>query len=467
MRFSDLPSPLSGTNVSVADRLDPYWDGLWEQGTQGVWSRYDEIQRQRQAKLGRLPGIAKMSEDDAWHHVLSPVRWNEKLAALSVIDAFRTASIEQIAALTGSSMALSEQSALMAGLFNSGLVDVGRAAGNLAPTIASRVGYLLRPARTKMFRQRLAPHLTYPEYVSVTGGLGWQPGGFYDRHNVLSTELALRVAELCDVGTVLGEKFASFDLLFGSGVGREPISTTARGDGLIVRADGLRIVFELTASLPATTDENRKFTRWAQYFDSASFESNATVVVFVVANPINTTSPIRPRQVRMRAREALSMYPGHGKVRGRDRMFMVSWDDWFPGPGECTEDFLSLAVTPVLADVGSQKVHLLDPYNLEVDTERFDPFAIMDNAAGLASVPYWIRSQFSPPQLINLLYERHGIHPFPVAPPRKKSGPGRTIFRRNSTGSANVPVRLRTLTTNVVTGAQLPPACIEELAISS
>ena len=84
-----------------------------------------------------------------------------------------------------------------------------------------------RPSNTTVFDKRVAPHLTFPEWVSVTGGQPWSSASQFDRHNLLAAELGLRLFEYADIGTVLGEKLSSIELLAGSGLGRSCRSRTA------------------------------------------------------------------------------------------------------------------------------------------------------------------------------------------------------------------------------------------------
>jgi hypothetical protein len=447
---------LAGSGVSVAERIDPFYDGLWVQGSQGAWARAGESHRQSGAGLGRLPAILQMDADEAWDTVTSSYRWGLKLAVLSTVDAYRTASVQQVQAITGAGMIAGRSPATLSALFATGLLDLGRPASALVPTEAGRVGYLLRPSRTKVFERRLAPLLTYPELVSITGGRGWMSGGFYDRHNVLSTELSLRVAELCEVGTVMGEKFASHDLLFGTGVGRAEVESFSRGDGVIVRADGLRIVFEMTASLNASNVETQaKFDKWAALFDRDPFDANGTVVVFVVANQPDKphASKVSVPMLRARIADAIRRHPGSGRVRSRDRFFIVDYSDWFPQAGTVSDGFFTMRAQTVPMRPGDAPriVDLLNQFELDMGQARFDASAIIRNAAGLRSTPTWLRDGQAPPQVLDAMLTAHGLADIPVAPRWDGKGPGR-MLNDGSSGGVSTPARpvvsLRTVTDN-------------------
>lgn len=456
--FSAVRSPIAGTSAALEARIDPFYDGLWVQGSQGFWARAAEAARQSAAGLGKMPKIASLSADEAWESVMSSYRWNEKLAVLSVVDAFRTITVQQAQAITGAEAMLTGTNVqALSALYAAGLIDLGRSAAALVPTEAASLGYLLRPSRTKVFDRRLAPHLTYPELVSVTGGLGWQAGGYYDRHNVLSAELILRAAEMCEVATVLGEKYATHDLLFGTGVGRPPIESASRGDGVIVRADGLRIVVEMTTSLsPKAQATKEKFARWARLFERAPFDANGVVVVFVIANPpgAQVSTPVTPKQVRALVAEAIEAHPGSGRVRSKDRFFIADFSRWFPAPGLVDESFFTLRAQKaikrpdVARNATGEEVDLLDIFDVAgVQSPRFDPMAIVDNAAGLRCVPTWIRQRSSPPQILDALIADSGLSYLPVSPRRDGSGPGR-IAAAGAAGPAQPVQRMQTLTHN-------------------
>ncbi len=456
--FSHIRSPISGTSAAVGARIDPFYDGLWVQGSQGFWARSTEARRQSAAGLGRMPKIASLDVEQAWESVMSNYRWNEKLAVLSAVDAFRTITVQQAQAITGAeSMLTGTNVQALSALFAAGLIDLGRSAAALVPTEAASLGYLLRPSRTKAFDRQLAPHLTYPEIVSITGGLGWQAGGYYDRHNVLSAELILRAAEMCDIATVLGEKYATHDLLFGTGVGRPAIESASRGDGVIVRADGLRIVLEVTTSLsPKAQATKEKFARWARLFEKAPFDSNGVVVVFVIANPpgAQVSTPVTPKQVRALVAEAIESHPGSGRVRSKDRFFIADFTSWFPAPGVVDESFFTLRAQKaikrpdVARNATGEEVDLLDIFDVAgPEHPRFDPLAIVANAAGLRCTPTWIRARSSPPQILDALIDRSGLAHLPVSPRRDGSGPGR-VAAAGVAGPAQPVQRMQTLTHN-------------------
>ncbi|QCB97667.1 hypothetical protein E5206_12675 [Arthrobacter sp. PAMC25564] len=91
------------------------------------------------------------------------------------------------------------------------------------------------------------------------------------------------------MGLVMGEKLSSVDLLAGAGLGRRlPKADNRRADGTIIREDGMRIVFELTATASASFDN--KVRRWAELIAARPLETSGLTVVFIAA-PTRTVPP--------------------------------------------------------------------------------------------------------------------------------------------------------------------------------
>lgn len=453
MKLSSLTSPLAGTGVAGHERIDPFYDGMWTKGTQGLWTRYGEAKAQQEAGLVSLPRYLDRAPETAWETVTDRNLWGLKLAFLSAVDSYRTVTAEQVAAITGAKFHLSAHSPVVPSMFTSGLIDLGRVSSGLGAGPAGRLGFLYRPSRTNAFTSRFAKTLTYPELVSVTGGLPWISGGFYDRHNVLSTELLLRAAEYTSAATVLGEKFSTFDLLFGSGVGRPPIDSSWRGDGVLVRDDGVRIVFEVTASLQPKSAE-AKVMRWAQHFDNAPYDSNGVIVCFVIANPAHDashTSRVKKTDVRSLIGKATRMFPGAGRMRSRHRMFVADWQDWFPARGEVSPQFLKLGAGrgELSASGSDEPIGLLTDPSLALVNPRFDPLAVIDNAAGMRQTPLWMRVGRSPANIIDVETSACGLDTVPVPTPARNGRPQADIAATHGpVGPVLPPTRLRTMTHN-------------------
>lgn len=372
----------------------------------------------------------------------------ERLAAWGALDSWRTVSAEQLAAITGSRLFLNPASSNIAASVSLELIDVGLYSSPLAAGSALDRNCLYRPSNTETFDKLIAPELTWPEWISVTGGYPWSGGGQYDRHNVLSTELALRAAEYLPIGAVLGEKFSTVDLLAGTGLGKKVKNPdNRRADGTIVRSDGMRIAYEITAT--ASKSLENKVRRWAQIISERPLETSGLTVVFITA-----PHPDRPRdrsgdprdEIYRRVSSVLKEFPGRRADSPAARIGIVAWDEWFPARHELSEDFFTLAADFALNDVHGPgkwvKRQLLENYQFSA-WESFDATAVVDHAPLLSATPHWMRTG-DRTHLIGSPMDRTGeTAPVPV-PVRPELSRGRALGQGTGTaGDAKLPSRLR------------------------
>src|SRR5699024_1916543 len=247
---------------------------------------------------------------------------------------------------------------------------------------------------------RYRTSLTFAEHIAITGGQGWDSEHRLDRHNVLTTELALRVAEFCDVATVLGEKQMGLPaLMAAAGIEASQSDLGRKPDAGIIRRDGLVIAVETTASIGETF--RRKVAKWARLLQRhPSHELPSAVLLVDVSTPSQATSVAAGNTARVEiqaaVREAVRDYPGTALNRTADRIGMVSWPTWFPAPGEATGDFLELTASFLDRshghDDGWRDVRLLDED--EMPYREGSPSAgemIAKNARLLAATPHWLR----------------------------------------------------------------------------
>jgi len=305
-----------------------------------------------------------------------------------------------------------------------------------------------RPANSDAFEKIITPTLTWPEWASVTGGQPWSSGGQYDRHNILSTELALRAAEYLPIGAVLGEKFSTVDLLCGTGLGKKVKNPdNRRADGVIVRADGLRIAYELTAS--ASKGFENKIRRWAQLITERPLETSGLTVLFIAApHPDRSRhSSADPRhEIYRRMSQILREFPGTGPDSPAARIGIAHWEEYFPAKHQLSEQFFSLTADFALgAGTGKDRwvqKNLLGDYAF-TPWETFDATAVIDNAPLLSATPHWLRTG-SHTHLIGSPMGRANTgvpHPAPVRPELVKGRPlGAAV---GNGGRAKLPPRLR------------------------
>ncbi|MDQ0863498.1 hypothetical protein [Arthrobacter globiformis] len=449
---SMLPSACTLDAVSTAQRVDPYWDELWVPGSQANWTTaYGERYRRDH---GAAPGVPpRLLMDDGEHlRLLTANRGRiARQNAWSVMHAYRTVTAEQLAAFTGCLKFLDYRSAPLAASFSADLVDLGwfpvpRQYSGIKPGR----NILYRPAATDVYKQLVEPTLTGPESLTVTGGQPWSSGGQYDRHNVLAAELAIRASEWLPIGTVLGETFASVDLLLGSGLGKTvKRPDNRRADGVIVRTDGLRIAYEITAT--ASRGLESKVRRWAQALAAHPMETSGLTVVFIAAPHPRRKDGTNPLTAIRNAISdvVLREFPGTGTDSPAARIGVASWGDYFPARHELSESFFRLeADFAVGHGKGAAKWiprGLLDEQKFEPWTATFDATAVIDNAPLLGATPYWLREAGKDyTELIGSPIERAGEpvpHPAPAKPKTAKGRPlGTGVGRARDT---QLPRRLR------------------------
>lgn len=395
-RFAALPSAIPFSPVRTSERRDPLYDAIWSDGSQAAWIGRARALRRIAAGTGKLPASFRTTPDDAWRRFESDSGWQTKLDVLGAIDTWRTATAEQLAAITGHDEIATGRHSITNDLFAMDAVEVGLVSDALHRGPKSSRVHLFRPGRPSAAIDQIAERLTYPEWVSVTAGSGFEFTRQFDRHNLLATELGLRVAEFCRIGTVLGEKLSTVDALAFSGWGQEPPTSDSQraADLVVVREDGLRIAVEITASRgPSLTS---KIDRWAQTLSRRRLSDNGLIVLFIVAgvpdSSMHTTAAIM-KSVRHQITTSGRMYPGPHNDRTVDRMFVVAWDDWFPKRGSTTGDFVSLNVERNVGPTWEPTSLLTLPYS---PSAGLDPQAVIHNSSGLRSVPYWLRKPQRP-----------------------------------------------------------------------
>ena len=419
----------------ASERLDPFWDGVWTNGSSAVWVSEELAGRQVASGLARIPAKLDMSPVEAIRILSSNKTRGPRLSALAAMDQWRTLSGEQLAALTGWSALSSASSKILTALFTAGVADLGEFANPLRRGAHADRTRLVRPSRSLGFDELIDPTLSQQERVSVTGGLPWDFSRQYDRHNLISTEMGLRVAEFCEVGTVLGEKLSTADLLAWSGLGRTGECKDKRAADLtVVRQDGLRIAVEVTAS--AGDDFAAKVRRWAHVLAGNSLASSGLAVLFVEAAPPGNTARPSKRQrrvieeVRKQVAKVVMEFPGTAGDRVASRIGVARWQDWFPASHQATAGFVSLdAVRPTgppgtPSDPNSrwEPVSFLDPFDLEF--EPHDPSAmtsVITASSMLLGVPHWLRDASNAPALWPLQMTEIGLEELPTSPPSRIS----------------------------------------------
>ncbi|HLR95224.1 MAG TPA: hypothetical protein VK053_11905 [Jiangellaceae bacterium] len=401
--LADLSSRNETGAYRGAGRTDPYWSGMFATGTSDGWVSASQYRRASpdQQRWSGIPAGFVTSQGEALAQMRTGRHRASILGALGAASTWRTLTREQLAAITGSAVIGNTYPKSLSAPFSAGLLAHGHVSAGMNR---------LAPARERMSMwavgdqvaaySRYRKTLTFAEHLAVTGGQGWDSEHRFDRHNVLTTELALRAAEYCDVATVLGEKQMGLTaLLAAAGLDTAQPDLGRKPDAGIVRRDGLVIAVETTASVGKGF--RGKVAKWAQLLQRhPSYELPLMILFVDVSTPSQATSAAAKNatgaEIQAAIREAVRDYPGTALNRTADRLAMVSWPTWFPAPHEATDDFLDLTASFLDRKDGKgdgwRDVRLLD--ETEMPYREGSPDAgevIAMNARLLAGTPHWLR----------------------------------------------------------------------------
>lgn len=404
--FTVLESNTPASPVRTMARLDPYWHGVWATGAGAQWLSYERLQRWDQAGLIRAAqqhrNLQVKAETAAARIHQS---WQAKLDLAAALYGWKTATVAQVAALTGNQDLAVRRSRPIGDMFALSIADIGDVAGRFGVGGQPITARMVRPSQGAAFEKLLLPRMTFAERLSVTGGEVWSSAGRYDRHNVLTMEFILRVAEfLPGVATILGEPFSKVADLLYTGTGVTPptmgvtrtgktIPLTRTGDAVIVRDDGLRIVVETTASVSAAS-LGVKANRWAEELSRRPFDKTGVVVLFLTVDkhdPFDGSVDRRiTRDTAKMVRAAVDAFPGRGAMRTRDRMLVASWHDLFPGPHQFGAAFTALSAETFVDGAWTSR-SLLDQSSVPSPTSLPAGLDVVAAASGLRSVPHQLR----------------------------------------------------------------------------
>jgi len=447
--FADAPTAL--TPYSSAQRPDLFFDGTWSENSTAAWVSAALARTQQSNRTGTWPIAWQMPTDQALEVVRSPRNREQVIRALGAITQWRTLTSKQLAAVSATSAfaspfsSLESSSVVLCALFNLGLIEWGRPIYSpLQPRRSDTILY--RPSKGGAFERFIAPLLTWSERIAITAGADYTASHQADRHNTLMVELALRAAELTEMGTVLAEKHAMLCDLAVTDAGRL-IAGDAQADAVLVRPDGVRIAIEMTASSGAYF--TRKVQRWAQLIAATPFDRSGLTVCFVTVPP-----PLAKMGhgggVETQTRSLIAAHakanPGSAKDRTASRMAVARWQDWFPELGVYSEAFTTLtAHRPTGASERPwSSVDLLDPFEVPApaDTDRLR--AVIANSWALAGTPDILIPDRAPgldlvPMAQESLGLRSDLTPPPTLKDHRDTAPGSAL---GAAGTPRIPARL-------------------------
>lgn len=404
--LSSLPNrnPVASTRCDA--RVDPYWDGLWGAGSQATWLSRSDVERAVAA--GRYVPDRKRSLDTpvpvAVRRAMTSGKAAPRHRMLAAVTMWRSLTTHQLAALTGAESGDRRPTKDTWALWRAGLLSVGSLSQPL-PGVRMRMPPLVRVDHATN-TDELYEILDYQSWVGITGGVRWRWGSQFDRHNVLTTELALRMAELTSVPLVLGENVSTLALVV---PGSTRLSTSIRAaDFTAVRADGMRVMVEMTTS---SSDIAAKTQRWA---DTLLYDENrSAAVLFVTASHPDRARGELVRQVRKAIGKAARASMGHIQAKVPQRMLMVDWRTWFPSSHTVDPSFLAMTATRPTETKGTwESVDLLDPFDLAPGRSARDLTAVLDNGNVLLGVPRWMSRGAQP----DMLAGRRAAEEWPVQP---------------------------------------------------
>lgn len=205
-----------------------------------------------------------------------------------------------------------------------------------------------------------------------------QGAGGHERHDLLAAEIALRAAEtMGGIQGVLGERSAGArDLLF------DAPQTSVRGDLVIVRGDGLRVVIEVTTQ-PRIPDVARKMARWGRLLgERGGIDHTGVVVVFLAASHDgkhgrldglmrNFEKAMTPHGLSTGDQPAPASYV-HA---ARSSVFVATSEEWFPERWFISERFCELRTHFSVQGTGWGEVALMEE---EEDGVVFSPTERID-----------------------------------------------------------------------------------------
>jgi len=255
-------------------------------------------------------------------------------------------------------------------LFDAGLVERG---AYPKQDMLWRTNYLYRLRIDRPLRNFMS-QISETDRRRITAGEEVGAGGQPVRHNLLAAELALRAAELVPGTVAVFPETVSTPARL---LGHLGYTDTWRADFTIVRADGLRIVVELTRARRRTGIEE-KMARWARILSRHHWNETGVVVVFVNAAVPNEGGIADTRaehkwlagQMRRAYNNVLSvdgLSDSAGKALTRNvelaraQIHLASWMDWFPAGRDTNQPFVDLSTVFAAREGEWQRQGLANP----------------------------------------------------------------------------------------------------------
>lgn len=325
--LSSLPSRApEGLRAATRDELyyTAVWDSVRDASWEGAHLTRFEMEHEGFSPIKR---VRKMMERDP----VTELWTSAAMHHYAVVSMWNCLNAQQMAAMTGYATWARMRSGAVPDsaqqLWAHGLIESGKMPYRRPLPSAVRLG------PSKHF-SAVSDALSMSQWLSVTGGVPPRRTTGSTRHDMLAAELALRVAEYCDISSVIGE---SLGLL--SHVTNTEGGGFRRADAVAVRPDGLKICFEMTGH-PGGVME--KIDNYVEALSRCVDRSTAVVFVNASRAPKRTVA-FNGRRVRMAIAKRVLEDPAARAARLSERMFFVDWSDWF-GMNSIISDFAMLPV---------------------------------------------------------------------------------------------------------------------------
>lgn len=354
----------------AAVRTDPFWSGMWEGGPSASWWSREVADAAQAAGMVQVGGRDARWGDVACARglVMSGRGVQTRLRLLASILMWRTVTAEQLMSIANVSID-PKRWADIAMLWSAGLIERGRI---VTPFRSASMPEMFRPLRDSTI-EGWVDRLGFDDWLHLTSSHPWTRGPSHDRHNVLATELGLRIAETCDVAMIVGERLSAHTMISPTPFAGQ--SKFASADATVVRHDGMRIAIEVTASHVAETTR-RKISRWVELL-RANIDNRGIAVCFVEAGGMRDTEVFRV--LRTEIAQAVASEPNR-KVKAMlsESLTVARWRWWFPQLDETSDRLANLEVSRVNLHGDWVPSSLLDPY--EVDSPTSDQSFIIGEA---------------------------------------------------------------------------------------
>ncbi len=321
------------TTPAWHERLDVFHvDDLYSGLVDWVYPLTETVEEVHSGVLTYLKRSPVAAYDDSEFEEL--LRYDLPLACVAAILSYNHATAQQIAYMAGRGLDIVE--ATLDRLFRAGLVQEGFFAKAFA-------GANLYPGASPVYRlgdsARVSSWLgSMDSQRARSATLGSEIGRGPDnvRHNICATELACRLGEHHGdtFPLILGENSVSMKQLFkGNKVARK---TQARADFAAVRADGLKVCFEVTNSV-RIANLRTKVSRWAQVLK----EERTGAVVFPLISDI--PGGLDGLVEELVTTKALGVYASSFN-HVASRIGFVDINQWFPQMGQTSLAWDSLTL---------------------------------------------------------------------------------------------------------------------------